>query len=77
MMLPILISSVVALAIVVERFWTLRPSKLSPPDTLNQVRGWLRKGSSTPSVSTLCASSRRWGAFSPPAWPMPATAAKS
>ena len=41
MMLPILISSVVALAIVVERFWTLRPSKLSPPDTLNQVRGWL------------------------------------
>ena len=44
MMLPILISSVVALAIVVERFWTMRPSKLSPPDTLNQVRGWLRKG---------------------------------
>lgn len=44
MMLPILISSVVALAIVGERFWTLRPSKLTPPGTLPQVRGWLKKG---------------------------------
>ncbi|HAB04558.1 MotA/TolQ/ExbB proton channel family protein [Alloalcanivorax venustensis] len=44
MMLPILISSVVALAIVGERFWTLRPNKLAPPGTLPQVRGWLKKG---------------------------------
>lgn len=44
MMLPILICSVVALAIVVERFWTLRPARLSPPDTLPQVRTWLQKG---------------------------------
>ena len=44
MMLPILICSVVALAIVVERFWTLRPSKLAPADTLAQVRVWLQKG---------------------------------
>ncbi|GAA5128573.1 MotA/TolQ/ExbB proton channel family protein [Alloalcanivorax gelatiniphagus] len=44
MMLPILIGSVVALAIVVERFWTLRPGKLAPADTLAQVRVWLQKG---------------------------------
>ena len=44
MMLPILICSVVALAIVVERFWTLRPSKLAPPDTLSQVQTMIRRG---------------------------------
>tara|TARA_R110001606_G_scaffold21302_1_gene75207 strand:+ start:56341 stop:56988 length:648 start_codon:yes stop_codon:yes gene_type:complete len=43
MMLPILICSVVALAIVAERFWTLRPSRLAPPRTLPQVRDWLKK----------------------------------
>ncbi|KAF0806935.1 MotA/TolQ/ExbB proton channel family protein [Alcanivorax xiamenensis] len=44
MMLPILICSVVALAIVAERFWTLRPSRLAPAGTLAEVRGWLKKG---------------------------------
>jgi biopolymer transport protein ExbB len=44
MMLPILICSVVALAIVVERFWTLRPSKLAPTDTVPQVQTLLKRG---------------------------------
>jgi biopolymer transport protein ExbB len=44
LMLPILLCSVVALAIVVERFWTLRPGTLAPPQTLPQVREWLAKG---------------------------------
>ncbi|EKF75223.1 MotA/TolQ/ExbB proton channel family protein [Alcanivorax hongdengensis A-11-3] len=44
MMLPILICSVVALAIIVERFWTLRPSKLAPTDTLPQVQSMIRRG---------------------------------
>ncbi|ERS14433.1 biopolymer transport protein ExbB [Alloalcanivorax xenomutans] len=44
MMLPILICSVVALAIVAERFWTLRPSRLAPAGTLAEVQGWLKKG---------------------------------
>lgn len=77
MMLPILISSVVALAIVGERFWTLRPSKLTPPGTLPQVRGWLKKGQLNAQRSRRCARSRRWGGFSPPGWPMPAMAATS
>lgn len=41
MMLPILLCSAVALAIVVERFWTLRPARLAPPDLLERVqRRW-------------------------------------
>lgn len=43
MMLPILICSVVALAIVVERFWALRPSKLAPVDTVPQVETLLQR----------------------------------
>lgn len=45
MMLPILICSAVALAIVGERFWTLRPAKLAPPNLLPEIRKWLTKGS--------------------------------
>lgn len=44
MMLPILICSAVALAIVGERFWTLRPAKLAPPNLLPEIRKWLAKG---------------------------------
>jgi len=44
MMLPILLCSVVALAIVAERFWTLRPGKLAPASLLPEVRKWLNKG---------------------------------
>lgn len=44
MMLPILICSVVALAIVVERFWTLQPGKLAPTDTLPKVQSLIKRG---------------------------------
>lgn len=43
MMVPILLCSAVALAIVVERFWSLRPSRLAPPELLGQVRGSWQK----------------------------------
>ncbi len=42
MMVPIIIASVLALAITVERFWTLRPGKIAPPDLLTQVWGWMK-----------------------------------
>ncbi|MBA3980039.1 MAG: biopolymer transporter ExbB [Alcanivorax sp.] len=48
MMLPILVCSAVALAIVVERFWTLRPSRLAPPTLLGQVRTSWGKGTVDP-----------------------------
>jgi biopolymer transport protein ExbB len=38
MMLPIILSSVIAMAIIVERFWSLQRKKILPPDLLSQVR---------------------------------------
>ncbi|ASP39984.1 biopolymer transporter ExbB [Bacterioplanes sanyensis] len=42
MMVPIIIASVLALAITVERFWTLRPSQVAPADLLGRVWGWMK-----------------------------------
>lgn len=42
MMVPIIIASILALAITIERFWTLRPGKIAPPDLLTQVWGWMK-----------------------------------
>jgi biopolymer transport protein ExbB len=38
MMFPIILSSVIAMAIIVERFWALQKSKILPADLLPQVR---------------------------------------
>lgn len=42
MMIPIIISSILALAITVERFWTLRPAQIAPNDLLSRVWGWVK-----------------------------------
>ena len=42
LMLPILFSSVLAMAIIFERLWTLRPSRITPRDTLPQVWTWIK-----------------------------------
>lgn len=44
LMFPILLCSVVALAIVAERFWTLRSRRLAPPGLVTQVREMVTKG---------------------------------
>lgn len=41
-MVPIMLCSVVALAICVERWWTLNPAKIAPPNLLAQVWGWIK-----------------------------------
>jgi biopolymer transport protein ExbB len=41
-MLPILLSSAVALAIILERFWSLRHSAVVPPGLGAEVREWAR-----------------------------------
>ena len=43
LMLPIILSSIVAIAIAFERYWTLRPSKVIPPTLLGQVWHWLKQ----------------------------------
>ena len=42
MMVPIIICSILAVAITFERFWTLRTSKIAPPDLLARVWGWMK-----------------------------------
>ncbi|MDK2778962.1 MAG: MotA/TolQ/ExbB proton channel family protein [Pseudomonadota bacterium] len=42
MMVPIIICSVLALGISVERFWTLRPAQIAPRDLLARVWGWMK-----------------------------------
>jgi len=41
-MIPILICSAVALAIILERFWTLRRKSVVPPELGEQVLSWAR-----------------------------------
>ncbi len=42
LMIPIMLCSVVALAICVERYWTLNPSRVAPSNLLAQVWGWIK-----------------------------------
>ncbi len=42
LMLPLLVASVLALAISLERAWALRPSRVAPPQLLAEVWDWIR-----------------------------------
>lgn len=44
LMWPILLASVLATAIVAERFWSLRASRVAPSNLLTQVCSWQRDG---------------------------------
>ena len=53
-MVPILICSAIALAIVLERCWTLRRSAVLPPGLGDEVREWARSGQLDPAhIDTL------------------------
>lgn len=43
-MVPILLCSIVAVAICVERFWTLRASRITPKNLVAQVWTWIKNG---------------------------------
>ena len=47
LMLPIIICSIVAVAIVIERFWTLRPGRIAPKNLLADVWTWIRSNQLT------------------------------
>jgi len=47
LMLPIILSSIVMIAIAFERYWSLRPSKVVPPTLLGQVWHWLKQNQLT------------------------------
>nr|WP_284048196.1 MotA/TolQ/ExbB proton channel family protein [Marinobacter sp. ATCH36] len=42
-MVPILACSILALAIILERFWSLRPSRVAPQQTINELWRWIKK----------------------------------
>lgn len=42
LMIPILLCSIAALAICIEKYLSLKPAKISPPGLLGQVWGWLQ-----------------------------------
>ncbi len=42
LMVPIILCSVVALAICIERAWTLNSGRIAPPNTLLEVWDWIR-----------------------------------
>lgn len=42
MMAPIILSSIIAVAIVAERLWTLRTSRITPPHLLGLVWRWIQ-----------------------------------
>ncbi len=41
-MIPLLLCSVLALAIILERFWTLRVNKVAPKQVVNELWGWIK-----------------------------------
>lgn len=47
-MLPLLLLGVVALAIILERFWTLRRNEVLPPGLGQEVRNWAVRGKLDP-----------------------------
>ncbi|WP_197473526.1 MotA/TolQ/ExbB proton channel family protein, partial [Oleiphilus sp. HI0066] len=42
-MFPLLLCSVLALAIIIERFWTLRANRLAPKALVNDLWGWIKR----------------------------------
>ncbi|RYZ94710.1 MAG: MotA/TolQ/ExbB proton channel family protein, partial [Moraxellaceae bacterium] len=42
MMIPIILCSIAVIAISVERYWTLKPSKVAPRTLLAQVWSWIK-----------------------------------
>ncbi|WP_339806231.1 MotA/TolQ/ExbB proton channel family protein [uncultured Marinobacter sp.] len=42
LMVPIVLCSILALAIILERFWTLRPTRVAPPDVMAELWRWIK-----------------------------------
>ena len=42
LMLPIILCSIIAIAIIIERFWTLNAARIAPQNILAQVWAWLK-----------------------------------
>lgn len=43
LMVPIVVCSILALAIILERFWTLREKRVAPTQSINELWRWIKK----------------------------------
>ena len=43
LMLPIILCAIIAMGIILERFWTLRQKRVIPEDLTSKVWGWVKK----------------------------------
>ena len=43
LMVPIILCAIIAMGIILERYWTLKPSKVIPEDLTSKVWGWVEK----------------------------------
>jgi len=43
LMAPIILCAILAMGIILERFWTLKPSRVLPEDLTSRVWGWIEK----------------------------------
>ncbi len=43
LMAPIILSAIIAMGIILERFWTLRQKRVIPEDLTSKVWGWVKK----------------------------------
>ena len=65
-MVPIILCSIVAAAIILERLWTLQPQRVVPRNLSRQVWEWI--STNQINASRNCAAVLRWGRFLPPGW---------
>ncbi len=43
LMIPIVLCSILAMAIILERFWTLRVTRIAPKTTVNELWRWIKR----------------------------------
>lgn len=62
---PLLIASVITLAIIGERFWSLRTDVVAPKNLLPEVQDWLKKAAQPAKSVYAWNVIRLWAPFSP------------
>jgi biopolymer transport protein ExbB/TolQ len=61
MMVPLILCSIIAAAIILERLWTLQKSRVVPPELAEKVWRWVESRQIRKSTSWRCGRIRRSG----------------
>ena len=60
LMAPIILCAIIAMGIILERFWTLQQKRVIPEDLTSKVWGWVKRTSSTRNRYRLCTRVPHW-----------------